>query len=93
MRSIFALAAALPLAFAVPIDNADVANTKYIVVMKPEHQVAQLGIQQEGGVYANVDVIHQYNTGSFKGFAAFLSQNQVNTLSKDAKVSQIQHQC
>jgi hypothetical protein len=84
MRYGFALAA-LPFAFAAPIADADIQSTKYIVVMKPNQHVQTLGIQ-EYGTYQNVDMIHQYNSGDFKGFAAYLSPNQVNALSKDPKI-------
>jgi hypothetical protein len=84
MRYGFALAA-LPFAFAAPIADADIQSTKYIVVMKPNQHVQSLGMQ-ENGAFKNVDMIHQYNSGDFKGFAAYLSPNQVQSLSKDPKV-------
>jgi subtilisin family serine protease len=95
MLSLLTTLSLLPLAFAAPLLNERAPNTipgKYIVVLKshvPSASAEVLG-SLAGGAVASVQKDHVYHLGSFKGFAASLSQDQVSALKNDPQVAYIE---
>jgi subtilisin family serine protease len=89
MRSIFALAA-LPFAFAAPVQDATQATAKYIVVLKPESSIQSLNLLKRGSLFESVSPFHTYEMGSFKGFAASMTANQLKDMRADPKVAYVE---
>jgi len=94
---VFSLAALsfLPLAFAAPLINRrDVAAApnKYLVVLKPEAPSAAAVLSDlAGGLIAqSVNREHVYQLGSFKGFAASLSEEQLSSIRSDSRVAYVE---
>jgi hypothetical protein len=88
MRSIFALAA-LPLVVLgapAPVKDAALGAEKYIVVLKPESSIKSLGFTKRGSLFEAISPFHTYEVGTFKGFAAVLTPNQVTSIRADSKV-------
>jgi subtilisin family serine protease len=92
MRSLFALAA-LPFAFAAPAQNKpaglQVAG-KYIVVLNPESNIRTLGLGKRGSIFETIQALHTYQLGTFKGFSASLTAEQVTDLKADPKVAYVE---
>jgi hypothetical protein len=89
MRFLIALVA-LPLALAAPVANTGDGNAgtdKYIVVMKSSSGASAEHVLQPNGILQSVRPTHHYNAGSFRGFAASLSADQVAALTSHADVS------
>lgn len=89
MRFISTLLAALPLAVAAPVIEERQAPTlgRYIVVLKPE---ATESVLRDLIVEISLDLTPDfvYNIGSFKGFAAPLSEALLTTITSLSSVSQ-----
>jgi subtilisin family serine protease len=92
MRSLFALAA-LPFAFAAPTQNKpaglQVAD-KYIVVLKPASSIQALNLGKRGSIFETLEAIHSWHLGSFKGFSASLTADQLTELRADPKVAYVE---
>jgi Peptidase inhibitor I9 len=91
MRSLLTAVATLPLVLAAPLlgrRNANVVPGKYIVVMKDGGvHSASTFYTLAGGAIENVNIEHNYDIGTFKGFSASLSDAQLNALQADSNVS------
>lgn len=86
MLSLLAAIGALPLALGAPVTERQDANKipgQYIVVMK--ESVSGPGIFSSPPM-ANIQKQHEYNIGSFKGFAAELDDQQVANLEAHPEV-------
>jgi subtilisin family serine protease len=94
MRSLLTAVAALPLVLAAPLlsrRGANVVPDKYIVVMKKggTHSASTFHTLG-GGAIKDVQMDHKYEIGTFKGFAATLSNSQLKALQSDKNVAYIE---
>lgn len=92
MISLLKVLGLVPLALAAPILNERADNTvpgKYIVVYKQDvNSVAEAAKGYTGDhPLANLKREQTYQLGTFKGFSALLSQDQLSALQTDSRVS------
>lgn len=92
MISIISALALLPFAFGAPLleqRNGAAIPGKYFVILKPETGAVTASIMSDlaGGALAGVNREHTYNIGSFNGFAASLTNEQITALKSDSRVS------
>jgi Peptidase inhibitor I9 len=92
MISILSALALLPFAFAAPLleqRDGPAIPGKYFVILKPETGSVTASMMGDlaGGALAGVDREHTYNIGSFNGFAAKLTDEQILALKADSRVS------
>ncbi|KAF2404545.1 subtilisin-like protein [Trichodelitschia bisporula] len=94
MLTIQALLTLVPFVLAAPLIQPRAAETipgKYIVVLKPNGPSAgEIFADLAGGALASVRRERTYDLGGFKGFAASLSDAQVEALKGDSKVAYIE---
>jgi subtilisin family serine protease len=86
MLSILSALSLLPLAFGAPIFT---APGKYLVVLKSnvDSAASVLSTLHNGDILKSINQEHVYNLGSFKGFAADLSTEQLATIQNDPRVA------
>jgi subtilisin family serine protease len=92
MRSLFSLAA-LSFAFAAPTQNKPAGLQvvdKYIVVLKPASDFKALNLGKRGSIFETLEAIHSWHLGSFKGFSATLTGDQLTELRADSKVAYVE---
>lgn len=86
MLSILSVLSLLPLAFAAPLVT---APGKYLVVLKPDvaSTASVLSSLGNGDIFKSITQDGVYNIGSFKGFAANLSTEQLASIQADPRVA------
>jgi hypothetical protein len=94
MISIISALALLPFAFAAPLleqRDGPAIPGKYFVILKPETGTVTASIMGDlaGGALAGVNREHTYSIGSFNGFAAKLTDEQISALKADSRVSEL----
>lgn len=89
MLSIISALSLLPLAFAAPLLT---APGKYLVVLKSDVASAAsvLSTLHNGDILKSINKEHVYNLGSFKGFAADLSTEQLATVQSDPRIAYLE---